>query len=210
MSKIENGVSRDTTTTATDPTGTTNFTEDAQARLLDLRLMRDRIPFFVIPADATETSRLSQAASVPPEFVELTAVALTNEKSLVRVDEAASPAQMRIFMSYAEAFSPFADELEAFAKFVRHSVTAARNRAGRQALTTYALAQRLATQPETAHLAPYVADMRRALGRARKLTPEQVAQKEADRAAKAAAKAAEKAARKAAKLAAATAVKPQE
>lgn len=33
---------------------------------------------------------------------------------------------------------------------------------------TYALAQRLSKQRKTAHLAPYVADMRRALGRGRK------------------------------------------
>jgi len=46
-------------------------------------------------------------------------------------------------------------------------------------------AQRLTRLRRTAHLAPYVADMRRALGRVRKASPEAVAQKEAARAAKA-------------------------
>jgi len=44
-------------------------------------------------------------------------------------------------------------------------VSTARNEAGREALTTYALAQRLAKLPATADLAPYVTDMRNALGK---------------------------------------------
>lgn len=80
-----------------------------------------------------------------------------------------------------------ADELEAMAQFVRFSVTAARHQAGLEALTTYALAQRLAKRPEGAHLAPYVADMRRALGRMRKLSAEAIARREAKKAAQQAA-----------------------
>lgn len=67
-------------------------------------------------------------------------------------------------MSYAEAYAPVAGELEALAKFVRHSVTVARNKAGSEALTTYALAQRLAKRAENADLAPHVDAMRQALG----------------------------------------------
>jgi hypothetical protein len=143
-----------------------DHTKDAQERLEELRLMRDRIPHFVIPATPKETKRLSSAASVPPEFVELTAVAITNEKVLAR-GEGATPAEIRDLMSYADAYAPLANELEALAQFVRHSVTAARNKAGSEALTTYSLTQRLAKRPENAHLGPYVADMRRALGRVR-------------------------------------------
>jgi hypothetical protein len=43
------------------------------------------------------------------------------------------------------------------------------NNAGSEALTTYALAQRLAKRPETADLVPHVDDMRRALGISRKV-----------------------------------------
>ena len=163
------------------------YTEDAQARVREVRQMRALIPRFVIPASPKETSKLTSAASVPPEFVELTAVAITNENALVRGD-GMPPAEMRDLVQYAEAYGPFADELEAFAQFVRHSVTAALNAAGSEALTTYALAQRLAKRPKHAHLAPYVADMRRALGRFRKLTPETLAKRAAKAAAKAAAK----------------------
>jgi hypothetical protein len=161
--------------------------EAAQARLQELRLWREQIPRFVIPPSADATRLLNSAASVPPVFIELTNVAVANQKALVR-QESISPAEVRDLVSYADAYSPVADELEALAQFVRHSVAAARNTAGSEALTTYSLAQRLSRKPQHAHLVPYVADMRRALGRVRKLTPEAAAQKATERAVKANAK----------------------
>lgn len=171
---------------AASPVQTTSYTESAQARLRDLQVMRDLIPHFRMPTSTNETNRLSSAASLSPQFVELAAVAVTNQTALVRTD-GASAAEVRDLMSYGDAFSPVADELEALAQFIRHSVAAARNKAGREALTTYSLAQRLAKHPETAYLAPYVADMRRALGRGRKPSAEVVAKRAAAKAAKAAA-----------------------
>jgi hypothetical protein len=104
---------------------------------------------------------------VPPEFVELTAVAVTNSQALVR-GGGADPAQTRDHMNKGDAYLPLADELEALALFIRHSSTTAKNKAGSDALTTYELAKRLAKRPEHADLAPHVADMRRALNRGRK------------------------------------------
>ena len=135
----------------------------AQARVEEIRALREQIPNLVIPASKTERRKLSRAASVPPELVELAAVAVKNSPSLVR-GGAINPDQVRDLMSYAEAYGPVADELEALASFVRHSVTAARNKAGSDALTTFALARRLAKRPENADLAPHVEDMRRTLG----------------------------------------------
>lgn len=193
MSANENGVS--TTTTAGEPaTIPGNYAEAAQERVLELRRWKEQIPRFAIPATADATQRLVSAASVSPVFIELTNVAVANETGLVRMD-GATPAEVRDLVGYADAFGPLADELEALAHFVRYSVTAARNVAGTEALTTYSLAQRLAKVPKYARLKPYVADMRRALGRGRKLTPEEAAQKAQDRAAKAAAKLAKRAAR---------------
>jgi hypothetical protein len=171
-------------------TETTNpYAEAAQARVKELRQMRDQIPRLLIPATSKEVTRLNSAASVPVEFVELTNVAVANQKALVR-GESASPAEVRDRLRYAEAYSPLADELEALAQFVRYSVSAALYAAGSEALTTYSLAQRLAKRPENAGLIPHVADMRRALGRVRKQSPEAVAKREAAKAAKAAQKAA--------------------
>jgi hypothetical protein len=138
--------------------------------------MRQRIPNFVIPESKGALRRLVVAASVPQEFIELAAVAVKNSAMLVRAS-GTDPAQIRDFMSFAEAYAPVADELEALAHFIRHSVKLARNKAGSDALTTYALAQRLARRPETADLAPHVNDMRNALGpRFRRAKAKQVPQ----------------------------------
>ena len=170
-----------------EPTVPNRHIDAAQERIQELRRWREQIPRFIIPPTADATRRLAVAASVSAEFVALTTVAVANQTSLVRV-EGLAPAEVRDLVSYADAYDPLADELEAMAQFVRHSATAARNKAGNEALTTYALAQRLAKLPENAGLKQHVADMRRALGRGRKPTPEERAQKAAERAVKAATK----------------------
>jgi hypothetical protein len=201
MSTKVNGVSTVTTVTTGSPVSVDPavlpafpYADTAQERIQELLRWREQIPRFVIPETADATRRLISAASVPPVFIELTNVAVANQRVLVR-QEGATPAQVRDMVSYADSFNPLADELEALAHFVRYSVAAARHAAGTEALTTYSLAQRLARLPRNAHLKPHVADMRRALGRGRKVTPEEAAQKAAERAAKAAAKIAKKAAK---------------
>lgn len=163
--------------------------EAAQLRLEELRKWREQIPRFAIPETADATRRLSQAASVSSAFIETVNVAVMNQTALHRA-EGTSPAEVRDLVAYADAYISVADELEALAQFIRYSTTAARNLAGTEVLTTYSLAQRLAKQKRYAHLKPYVADMRRVLGKQRKPTPEETARKAAERAMKAAAKAA--------------------
>ena len=137
---------------------------DAAAALIDeVRGLKDRIPNFVIPQDKGASRKLAKAASVPLAFINLAALAIRNNEELARGGNT-DQQQMHDLASFAEAFAPLADELEAMALFVRHTVRAAGNKAGSEALTTYALAQRLAARPETASLAPHVEDMRIALG----------------------------------------------
>jgi hypothetical protein len=136
---------------------------DAAAAIIDeVRGLKDRIPKFVIPESKGAGRRLGKAASVPLAFINLAAQAIRNFVELVR--GGTGPSQIYDLASFAEAFAPLADELEAMALFVRHTVRAARNEAGSEALTAYALAQRLAKRPATAGLAPHVEDMRSALG----------------------------------------------
>jgi hypothetical protein len=142
----------------------TSHADIAQARVAEVRAMRERIPDLVIPDSKAANRKLVSAAGVPPQFIELTAVAVKNSDALVRKG-GADPAQLQDLLSYAEAYEPLADELEALAQFVRHSVITARHKAGSDALTTYALAQVLAKRSDTADLAPHVADMKRALGK---------------------------------------------
>ena len=168
MSTIERGVSK----------VPGSHVATAQQRLEELHRWRDQIPRFVIPPTADATQKLSGVAAIPAAFIELTNVALQDHRALVRAD-GATPDQIRDLMAYAAAYAPLVDQLEAVAQFLHHSVTAALNQAATEALTTYSLAQRLAKQPATAELAPYVADMRRALGRTRKSSPEERAKKAA-------------------------------
>jgi hypothetical protein len=144
-------------------TPATSHHESAQAFVEQLHRMRDAIPHFVIPKRKGGRRTLNMTASLPPAFVEQTAVARTHNAALVR-GEGTTPAETRDLMSYADAYEPVADELEAMAQFIRFSTAAAKDKAGIEALTTYALAQRLVRRPEHAGLEPYVADMRRALG----------------------------------------------
>jgi 5-carboxymethyl-2-hydroxymuconate isomerase len=142
--------------------------EGAVALIDDIRALKDRVPKFVVPGSKKARLEIASAASVPPEFVDLAALAMRNHEELTRGGSFGVP-EIRDRVSYAEAYGPVADELEAMALFVRHSVRTAQNEAGSSALTTYALAKRLAKRPETAALAPHVEDMRIALhGRSRK------------------------------------------
>jgi hypothetical protein len=138
--------------------------DSAQARIEEIRAMRQKIPNLVIPTTKGAGRRLVPTASVPKRFVELTAVAVRNNATLVR-STGQDLAQDRDLTSYAEAYAPLADELEALAHFVRHSVAAAKSKVGSSALTTYAVARVLAKRPETADLLPHVDDMGKALGK---------------------------------------------
>jgi len=156
---IENGVP--VTTPATSH-------KDAAAAIIDeVRGLKDRIPHFVIPESRADRQRLVTAASVPPEFIDLTSMATRNNEDLARGGNS-GPDKTEDLRNYAEAYGPLADELEAMALFVRHSVRSAKNQAGSNALMTYAMAKRLAKRPETASLAPHVQDMRRALASPRR------------------------------------------
>lgn len=160
---MSNQKSEASITPAVEPPAT-SYHEAAQAFVDQLRRMRETIPHFTLPVQKNARRTLSSLASLPPEFVEQTAVARANNPALVRGEET-SPAQSRDLMAYADAYAPVADELEAMAQFVRFSGAAAKAKAGIEALTTYSLAQRLVRRPEHAALAPYVADMRRAFGK---------------------------------------------
>ncbi len=153
-------------TTTNGTTTITTYREGAQTLVAQIRAFREQIPKLQIPEPGKTRRNLISAATVPPEFIELTSVTVRNSAALARAG--ADPEQSNDLIAYAEAYGPVANELESLAHFVRHSVTTAKNTAGSNALTTYALAQRLARRPETADLAPHVANMRRLLKRGRK------------------------------------------
>jgi hypothetical protein len=61
-----------------------------------------------MPASTDETQRLSAAASVSPEFIELANVAVTNQPALAR-NAGTTPPAIRDLVSYADAHDPLAD-----------------------------------------------------------------------------------------------------
>ena len=140
----------------------TSYRDAALAIIDDVRGLKERVPNFVIPESKAASQKLARAASVPQQFVDLTELAIRNNEELTRGGNSGQDL-IHDLSSYAGAFAPVADELEAMALFIRHSVRSARHKAGSEALTTYALAKRLARRPETADLAPHVVDMRNAL-----------------------------------------------
>ena len=148
-------------------TPATSHKAAAAAIIDEVRGLKDRIPHFVIPQSKSDRLRLGRVASLPPEFIDLTSMATRNNEDLARGGDS-GPDDIEDLNRYAEAYGPLADELEAMALFVRHSVRAAKNQAGSNALMTYAMAKRLAKRPETASLAPHVEDMRRALASPRR------------------------------------------
>jgi hypothetical protein len=141
-----------------------SYAESALALVEELRAMREKIPNLVIPETRDSRRRLSIAASVPPEFVELASMAVKTHAPLVR-GGGQDLAQNSDLKSFAEAYGPLGDELEALTSFVKHSVTKALNTVGSEALTTFALAKRLSKRPESADLIPHVDAMGKALGK---------------------------------------------
>jgi hypothetical protein len=143
----------------------------ANALIEKIRGLQEEVPNFAIPTSRNANQRLSSAARVSPQFVELTAAATENNPVLTRAGSP-EPDAVRDLVSYAEAYTAVADELEAMAGFVRHSVRAAKHKAGRHALATYAFTRRLANEPETASLQPVATAMKRELHRRKKAQPE--------------------------------------
>jgi len=162
---------------AVEPPARSVHTAAAQARILELRAMREAIPEFKIPDTKAEARRIVANASVPPEFVELAATAVTLSPDLRR--ETSAPNRVRDRMDYADAYSPLADEFEASAKFLRHSIRVARGEAGSDALATYALAKHVSRRPEQGELKVHVRDMERALGVRARLARGRAARKKA-------------------------------
>src|SRR3981081_1436571 len=86
----------------------------AAAAIIDeVRGLKDRIPHFVIPESKAARQRLARAASLPPQFIDLTAMATRNNEELARGGGNSGPGQTEDLTSYAEAYGPLADELEA-------------------------------------------------------------------------------------------------
>ena len=149
---------------STDSNTNVSHTEAVQTLIDQIRTMQQNIPNFTFPKPGSGNRNMIKAASTPAVFIELAAAAIRNNPVLSRVG-GADPEQLRDLISFAEAYAALVQTVEQFAGFLRHTITAARNEAGVEALAAYALAQRLSRHPKTAYLKPIAASLRAALPR---------------------------------------------
>src|SRR5206468_439837 len=91
-------------TQATPPEASAR-TAAAQALITKVRALRDEVPDFTFPEFAGDARALTNAAGVPPAFVERSLVATANTPLLARPN-AMDPAVSRDLLKFAEAFAP--------------------------------------------------------------------------------------------------------
>ena len=106
----------------------TSHSQTAQARVEEIRAFRQKIPNFVFPTSKGDGRKLVSAATVPPQFIELTAVAVKNSAALVR-GGSPDPDALRDLIAYADAYGPVADESR---RSRTSSATASRRRGTRR------------------------------------------------------------------------------
>lgn len=147
-------------------TATMTASHSAAANLVlqKIRSLRTEIPGFTQPQSAREEQRLIANASVPDEFHETVSVAVGSSPALAAAS-GVNPDDVRDAIRFSAAYSPVADELEAVAHAVRHTIALRRAAAAQETLAAYDLAKGLARRPESADLVPHIADMRRTLKR---------------------------------------------
>ena len=137
------------------------YTDSAAAMVDRIHAMQADIPKFSIPSERNSTQRLASVSSVPLQFVEKVAT-LVKDKPFLTGDDT-GPAKLRDLLAFAAAYAPVADEMEALAGGLRHTIRDTLNEAGASALTAYEVAKRKARRAAAADLLPHIADMKRLL-----------------------------------------------
>ena len=145
------------------------------ARLLSesLRAMQSTIDGFVLPPSPLDAqSRLRGHLALPDAFFVELAVALESSELFAAALKAASiqltPAEIRDMLRYGEAYLPFADALERFARGIRHTVLARRAKVGRVASSAYRIAQGMNLLADVSLPVPQAESMKRAFGKRRR------------------------------------------
>ena len=147
--------------------------EAARQLIESLRAMQSTVDGFVIPPQPLDAkSRTSGHRLFPDEFFVQLAVALESSESLAGALKAASieltPAAIRDMLRYGEAYLPFADALERFARGVRHAVFSRRSKVGRVASSAYRIAQGMNQVVDVSLPVPQAESMKRAFGTRRR------------------------------------------
>lgn len=148
---------------------TTNHVEAVRALLADVRAVRDRIGGFVHDR-RKERSRLNLNAAVSDQFFEACATAIEASPPLAAAAQVQS-AELRDIISFSQAYTSLAAELELTARGLRYTIAQRRAATAQLALQAYALAKGLNRPSDRAVLVPHIDSMRRGLKRKRKSQP---------------------------------------
>lgn len=136
----------------------------SQVLLQKLRDLRDAVPGYTPENAGGRKHVLGIKASLPNEFLVAASVAIDSSNALKAATQVDTDA-VREAVEFTQAFETVADEAEAFARGVRHTIALKRAAAANDALQAYDIAKGLARKPEGASLASHIGDMRRTLGR---------------------------------------------
>ena len=143
---------------------------EAARRLMEnLQAMQQTIDEFVIPPRPLDAgSRIRGHKLYPAAFFVELAVAMESTPAYIRALEAASveltPAEIRDMLRHGEAYLPFADALERFARGIRHTVFTKRAKIGRLASAAYRIAQGMNLLKDVSLPVPQAESMKRAFG----------------------------------------------
>lgn len=138
-----------------------------------LRAMQGSIDGFVMPPTPRDARSRPRGYSVlPTSFFVPLAVALESSPQLAAALQVAKPpisaAEIRDMLRHGEALLPLADEMERFARGIRHTVFLRRGNVGRRAASAYRIAKELNLLEDVSLPVPEVESMKRAVTRRRK------------------------------------------
>src|ERR1041385_1179016 len=143
---------------------------EAARRLIEsLQAMQGTIEGLVIPPQPLDAqSRLRGHRLFPDAFFVALAVAMESSEPFVGALKAASiqltPAEIRDMLRYGEAYLPFAEARERFARGIRHTVFGRRAKVGRVASSAYRIAQGMNLLVDVSLPVPQARSMKRGLG----------------------------------------------
>ena len=125
-----------------------------------------RTPQFISLAlhNSQAARRIIANAAVPDGFLESVSVAVQSSPSL-KDASAVDPEAVRDVIRFSAAYAPVAEELEALARAVRHTISVKRAETAQSSLAAYDLAKGLARKTDGADLVPHIAEMRKNLNR---------------------------------------------
>src|SRR5579884_3409284 len=141
-----------------------SMSEQARDLMQELRDLQAKVPGYTPEPNEGRKSQIRIKAALPNEFLIAASTAVDSSSALKSATQFDSDA-VRKAVEFTQAFEPLADEMEASARAVRHTIALVRASAANDALQAYDIAKGLARKPEGAGLASHIGDMRRTLGR---------------------------------------------